>query len=180
MRTSAFRARRWFSPARTPGRACAANYVGLLHCRYGPARSQPEHAVRTPPGIMVNRQRALANDRRTSSARRLLHPAIRHSSLDRGLGVRRSSRPAAQSRWGLPGPEDNDAFIRPARVHGTHAFRHAFRFALGYRRSLPDKLVREAFFGHLQPVQPAYGADSGSRIHGQTLLRRSRAEPRRT
>jgi Carboxypeptidase regulatory-like domain len=138
-------ARRWFFAGSYTLSRLYGNYVGL----YDADNDQRDPNLSTQydvPGIMVNRNGRLPNDR--PHLIRLdgyyTHPFTR-SSLTAGLGfVGRSGQPLS-ALGSFQSPEDYDSFILPRGSMGRTPFVTRFDLHLGYRRSLPGKLAVEAF-----------------------------------
>jgi hypothetical protein len=138
-------ARRWLFAGSYTWSRLRGNYVGLYSAD-NDQRDPNQSTQYDAPGIMVNRNGPLPNDR--PHLIRLdgyyTHPLV-HSSLTAGLGfVGRSGQPL-NALGSFQNVGDTDSFILPRGSLGRTPFVTRFDLHLAYRRSLPGKLSAEAF-----------------------------------
>jgi hypothetical protein len=138
-------AHRWFVAGSYTLSRLRGNYVGLYDAdnnQLNPNQSTQYDA----PGIMVNRNGPLPNDRpHLIRLDGYYTQPFAHSSLTAGLGfVGRSGQPL-NALGGFVGTADNDSYILPRGSMGRTPFVTRFDLHLAYRRSVLGKLSAEVF-----------------------------------
>jgi hypothetical protein len=139
-------ARRWFLAGSYTLSRLRGNYVGLYDAdnnQLNPNQSTQYDA----PGIMVNRNGPLPNDRpHLIRLDGYYTQPFGHSSLTAGLGfVGRSGQPL-NALGGFQATADNDSYILPRGSMGRTPFVTRFDLHLAYRRSVLGRLSAEVFF----------------------------------
>jgi hypothetical protein len=139
-------ARRWFFAGSYTLSRLRGNYVGLYDAdnnQLNPNQSTQYDA----PGIMVNRNGPLPNDRpHLIRLDGYFTQPFGHSSLTAGLGfVGRSGQPL-NALGGFQSPTDNNSYILPRGSMGRTPFVTRFDLHLAYRRSVRGQLSAEVFF----------------------------------
>jgi hypothetical protein len=139
-------ARRWFFAGSYTLSRLRGNYVGLYDAdnnQLNPNQSTQYDA----PGIMVNRNGPLPNDRpHLIRLDGYFTQPFGHSSLTAGLGfVGRSGQPL-NALGGFQSPTDNNSYILPRGSMGRTPFVTRLDLHLAYRRSVRGQLSAEVFF----------------------------------
>jgi hypothetical protein len=138
-------ARRWFLASSYTLSRLRGNYVGLYDAD-NDQRNPNQSTQYDAPGIMVNRNGPLPNDRpHLIRLDGYYTQPFAHSSLTAGLGfVGRSGQPL-NALGGFQSTTDNDSYILPRGSMGRTPFVTRFDLHLAYRRSVLGQLSAEVF-----------------------------------
>jgi outer membrane receptor protein involved in Fe transport len=138
-------ARRWFFSGAYTLSSLRGNYIGMYNADLDQRSSNMTRQFDLP-GIMINRNGPLPNDRPhlIRADGYYTHPFSR-SSLTGGLSFVGMSGQPLNAVGGYQSPGDSSTFLAPRGSAGRTPFVTRFDLHLGYRRSLPGNLSAAVF-----------------------------------